>query len=157
MNVADVIATDRVALVADVHSKKRALQRLAACLAEGVPYLTAGEIFNGLITREKLGSTGTGHGVAIPHTRVAGLDDCIGAMLRLSQPVDFAADDGQPVDLIFGLIVPDNCGAEHAQFLQALTRLLETPRCRAALRHAGDSKALADALIQHAAPQARSD
>lgn len=153
MNVADVIAPERIIVTADVHSKKRALQHLATLLAEGVPYLTAGEIFNSLISRERIGCTGTGYGVAIPHARVPGLDDCIGAMLRLSQPIDFEADDGQPVDLVFGLIVPDNCGAEHAQLLHTLTALLETPQCRAALRHAGDSRALADTLVKQTATQ----
>lgn len=151
MNVADVIAADRVAVATAVHSKKRALQQLAALLAEGAPYLTAGEVFSALIAREKLGCTGTGYGVAIPHARMPGLDDSIGALLQLPSAVDFGADDGQPVDLVFGLIVPATSGHEHAALLHTLTTLLGTPGCRVALRQADSAKALLATLVAQAA------
>ncbi len=147
MNIADIVAPERVRLAEDVQSKKRALEQLAEILTQGTPYLTASEIFNGLIGREKLGSTGIGDGVAIPHARMKGADECIGAFMRLPQPVDFESNDEQPVDLIFGLIVPDKSTEAHLDMLRKLAETFSVNQALAELRDAADDSALHSALI----------
>ncbi|MES1926084.1 PTS sugar transporter subunit IIA [Salinisphaera sp. T31B1] len=147
MNIADIVAPERVRLAEDVQSKKRALEQLAEILTQGTPYLTAGEIFNGLIAREKLGSTGIGDGVAIPHARMKGADECIGAFMRLPQPVDFESNDEQPVDLVFGLIVPDKSTEAHLNMLRKLAETFSEGQALAELRDATDDAALHRALI----------
>ena len=149
MNIADIVAPDRVQLAADVQSKKRALEQLADILAEGTPYLTAADVFNGLIGREKLGSTGVGDGVAIPHARLKGIDDCIGAFIRLPQGVDFEATDDQPVDLIFGLLVPEDATDEHLKLLRQLAEIFSETETLADLREANDDRSLYRALLDH--------
>lgn len=150
MNIADIVAPERVRLAEDVQSKKRALEQLAEILTQGTPYLTAGEIFTGLISREKLGSTGIGDGVAIPHARMKGADECIGAFMRLPQPVDFESNDEQPVDLVFGLIVPEKSTEMHLNMLRTLAETFSEKQALAELRDAADDAALHRALIARA-------
>jgi len=149
MNIADIVAPERVRLADDVQSKKRALQQLAETLTQGTPYLTASEIFNGLLAREKLGSTGIGDGVAIPHARMKGTDDCIGAFMRLPQPVAFEANDDQPVDLVFGLLVPENSTQAHLDLLRELAEMFSESQALAELRDATDNDSLYRALLAH--------
>lgn len=156
MNIADIIAAERVTSAAHVPSKKRALEQLAALLAGATPYLTAGEVFSGLIAREKLGSTGIGDGVAVPHARLEGVDECIGAFVRFPAAVPFEASDGQPVDLMFGLVVPEQATQAHLDLLHCLAEMLSDPACRAQLRNAASDKALLDTLVRHS-PAAHTD
>lgn len=148
MTIADIIQPDRVRIVADVQSKKRALERLSEILAEATPYLTATEIFTGLIAREKLGSTGIGDGVAIPHGRLKGLDECVGAMIRLREGVDFEAPDDRPVDLMFGLLVPQDSTETHLKILRALAEMFSGEDHVARLRAAEDDRTLYDLLLE---------
>lgn len=148
MNIADIMAPERVRIAPQVHSKKRALQQLAELLSAGAPYLTASEIFAALVAREKLGSTGIGAGVAIPHARMAGTDESIGAFMRLPQALDFDADDEQPVDLIFGVLVPEQSTRAHLDLLRSLVTMFKQPACLAALRQATDDPALFARLAQ---------
>lgn len=92
--------------------------------------------------RERLGSTGFGRGVAIPHARVAGLNRPVAALLKLTHPVDFAAADGMPIDLVFGLLSPENSGATHLHALAAISRLVRDERVHEALSEAPDAEAL---------------
>lgn len=147
MTIADFIHPDRVRVVTDVQSKKRALERLSEILAEATPYLTETEIFTGLIAREKLGSTGIGDGVAIPHGRLKGLDECVGAMIRLPEGVDFEAPDDRPVDLIFGLLVPQDSTETHLKILRALAEMFSDEACLERLRAAGDDEGLHALLL----------
>ncbi len=128
-------------------SRKRALEhaseRIAEALREGP---TQDAIFDGLLARERLGSTGLGFGVALPHCRLAGLKDPVVALLRLREPVDFESPDGDPVDLLAVLVVPENTHGEHLALLSALAQLLEPEAHRRALRRAGDAKTLAATL-----------
>ncbi|RJS92249.1 PTS sugar transporter subunit IIA [Salinisphaera sp. Q1T1-3] len=149
MNIADIVAADRVRIVPDVQSKKRALEQLAEILADGTPYLTAADVFNGLIGREKIGTTAVGDGVAIPHARLKGIDDAIGAFIQLPQGVDFEAADEAPVDLIFGLLVPESATDEHLKLLRALAEIFSADEIVADLREAGDDAALHRALLAH--------
>jgi PTS system nitrogen regulatory IIA component len=156
VNLADIIAPDRVGL-ADVQSKKRALEALAEILARGALELTAGEILNGLTAREKLGSTGIGDGVALPHARLCGVDTCIGGFLRLSQPVAFEPDGEAPVDLLFGLIVPAADTQAHLDLLRQLAELLGENQAQADLRDAADTIDLHRILLAYDAAEPDAD
>lgn len=148
MNLGDIVTPERTRILADVTSKKRALEQLSEVLAEDVPYLAGNEIFSALVAREKLGSTGLGNGVAIPHGRLAEVDECIGAMVRLpEQGVDFEAPDNQPVDILFGLLVPRDSTEDHLDILRGLAEMFSQPDRIAAVRDAEDEAALFATLL----------
>ena|SRR5690625_1023245 len=151
MNIADIIAAERVTRIEDAQSKKRALEQLAELLAEGSPYLTAGEVFSGLVAREKLGCTAIGGGVAIPHARMKSIDEAIGAFAHFPGTVAYDANDERPVDLMFGLLVPEQSTQTHLDLLRALAELFSQPQYLADLRNASDDKVLLDALLKHGA------
>jgi PTS system nitrogen regulatory IIA component len=129
--VAIVTAADKPAILAE-------LSRLFASGWNLEPAL----VLEQLEEREKLGSTGFGRGVAIPHARIVGLNRPVAALLKLRQPVDFAAADGMPVDLVFGLLSPENSGATHLHALAAISRLVRDERVHEALSDAPDAEAL---------------
>lgn len=142
MLVPDLITPDRVAWNAEAGSKKRVLEELSALIAEGQESLGTGEIFDSLLSRERLGSTGLGHGVAIPHGRVKNSDRTIGAFIKLRNGIDFDAVDDEPVDLLFALLVPEQSTDEHLQLLAQLAEMFSDPALRKALREAGDQETL---------------
>ena len=121
--------------------KPAILKALAERFARGWD-LDAVAVLERLEERERLGSTGFGRGVAIPHARFPELARPIAALIRLRQPVDFAAADGLPVELVFGLLSPENCGANHLHALAAISRLARDERMHDALSHAPDEEAL---------------
>jgi PTS system nitrogen regulatory IIA component len=104
--------------------------------------LDADTIRSGLAAREELGSTGFGRSIAIPHTKLASLDHCVGIFLRLAEPVSFDAHDGKPVDLIFALLSPQKAGVEHLKALAAVSRFLRDDHMVAKLRGASGQDAL---------------
>lgn len=104
--------------------------------------LDSAAIQQGLTEREALGSTGFGRAIAIPHTKLAQLDHCVGIFLRLAEPVDFDAHDGKPVDLIFALLSPEKGGIEHLKSLAAISRFLRDDHLVTKLRGATGSDAL---------------
>ena len=141
MHLLDLLAPARVLAGAKVSSKKRLLEHLAELLAEG----DAGReraLFDSLCQRERLGSTGLGHGVAIPHGRSPALAVATGAVLRLSEPVDFGASDGEPVDLLFALAVPEHFTQQHLSLLAQLAEMFADAGFREQLRAAPDSESL---------------
>ncbi|WP_126173300.1 PTS sugar transporter subunit IIA [Altericroceibacterium xinjiangense] len=140
MNPLFSIHPDAVAEV-EASSKRTILDQLARTFAAGYG-LDRAHVLDQLEEREKLGSTGFGRGVAIPHARVRGLQRPVVALLKLSEPVDFAAADGLPVDLVFGLLSPENSGATHLHALAAISRLVRDERMHEALSEAPDSEAL---------------
>jgi PTS system nitrogen regulatory IIA component len=140
MDINIVIVPEAVRL-ARLESKAQALGALAACIGE-VYGLDAAEILEGLETREALGSTGFGRGMAIPHCRHAGVNKPTLAVLKLAHPVDFAAADAQPVSLVFGLVSPENAGATHLHALAAISRLMRDEAKLQALGDAPDGEAL---------------
>ncbi|TVP88170.1 MAG: PTS sugar transporter subunit IIA [Thioalkalivibrio sp.] len=142
MQIADLVREDRACLDAGITSKKRALERLGELLAEADGGPSAGQIFDALSARERLGSTGLGHGVAIPHGRMAEIDTPRVAVLRLEQGVDFEAIDHEPVDILIALIVPEESTGEHLDLLAQLARTLSQPDNIAALRRSADTPAL---------------
>jgi PTS system nitrogen regulatory IIA component len=138
MEINALITPDRVACQEELSSKKRVLERLGELLATSTPSLTDGEIFDSLINRERLGSTGLGKGVAIPHGRVEGLSEPLGALVQLRAGVDFDAIDGQPVDLLFGLLVPHESTEEHLQILASLAKMFSDSELCEQLRQSRD-------------------
>jgi PTS system nitrogen regulatory IIA component len=123
MDITDLIIPERVVCNAPVSSKKRALELLGDLIADGQEDLDARAIFDSLLNRERLGSTGLGHGVALPHGRLPQSRYAIGAFLKLQQGVDFDAIDQQPVDLIFALLVPEHFTDEHLKILAFLAEM----------------------------------
>lgn len=117
MQLSDVIDSDRIALDIAVSSKKSLLETAAELLALSSESGQQREIFESLCQRERLGSTGLGHGVAIPHGRVDGQDGVTGAIIRLRHPIDFDAPDQEKVDLFFALSVPDQCSDVYLKLL----------------------------------------
>ena len=127
------------AIAAD--SKQAILEALAERFAR-VYELDAVEVLERIEEREKLGSTGFGRGVAIPHARVPGLKRPVAAFIRLDNSVDFDAADGMPVDLVFGLLSPENAGVSHLQALAAISRMVREESLHVALAEAEDEEAL---------------
>lgn len=101
-------------------SKKKVLENIAQCIAEHCLDIGSEQLFENLIAREKLGSTGLGRGIAIPHCRMKNCDRIIGSLFKLKQAVDFDAIDGEPVDLLFVLLVPEQAHEEHLQVLASI-------------------------------------
>ena len=134
MNLAEILTADRVQLDVEATSKKRVLEAAAGLLAQTSASLSLRGVCDCLTARERLGSTGLGHGVALPHGRFAGLDDTIGAFLRIRQGVDFDAPDNQPVDLVFALLGPGESTEEHLQVLAQIAEFFGTEASREALR-----------------------
>jgi nitrogen PTS system EIIA component len=134
MKLSEILSPSCIRLDADATSKKRVLEAASEVLADNDENLSARQVFECLFAREKLGSTGLGHGVAIPHGRLAGLDKTIGAFLRLPKGVDFDAPDGEPVDLVFALLVPEESTEEHLQVLADIASFFNSEKSRQALR-----------------------
>lgn len=142
MTIADILQPSRVASHVETGSKKRTLEYLSELIAADNPALDAGKLFERFLERERLGSTGLGKGIAIPHCRISGNDRAMGAFIRLLEPIDFDAIDGQPVDLIFALVVPEEATQEHLDLLAQLAEMFADPGTLAALRSAADDAGL---------------
>lgn len=141
MPLNDIVATNAVIPVLKVNSKKQALQEIASRAAE-LSGLSERTIFETLLQREKLGSTGIGHGIAIPHGKLSKLERLFGLFARLDRPIDFESLDGQPVDLIFLLLAPEGAGADHLKALARVARLLRDPDTASKLRDSRDADAI---------------
>ena len=148
MNITDLLMPERVTCRDDVGSKKRLLEYISELLAGSSPELVQSDIFNALINREKLGSTGLGKGVAIPHGRMASLEKPVCAFVKLANPVDFDATDGQPVDLIFTLLVPEDSTEEHLQVLSTIAEIFSNAGISMALRQCDTDSCLLEQLCQ---------
>ena len=122
-------------------SKKRLFEQ-AGLLFENLDGIAKNVVFESLFAREKLGSTGLGQGVAIPHGRIKGLKEALGAFVRLAQPVPFDAPDGNPVSLVFVLLVPEKATEKHLQILSELAQMFSDKALREALARAPDAAAL---------------
>ncbi len=128
-------------------SKKRVLEQIANLVARELPDLDGQDIFESLVAREKLGSTGFGNGIAIPHCRLPGCTAPISALLRLDSAVDFDAIDGAPVDLLFVLLVPEAATDEHLELLRQIASMLDRSEVRDQLRHASTSESLYQVVV----------
>ncbi|NOY71087.1 MAG: PTS IIA-like nitrogen regulatory protein PtsN [Gammaproteobacteria bacterium] len=147
MKIEDLLSVQRVVQGADVVSKKKVLELLSQLLADSLEGLTQGKVFDSLLSRERLGSTGLGHGVAIPHGRIAGLSQATAAFVQLRKGIDYDAVDQQPVDLLFALLVPVDATEEHLQVLATLAEKFNDIELREHLRQATSNEAL-QALLQ---------
>src|SRR5216683_3105960 len=141
MPLSDLVALQAVVPALKVNSKKQALQELAA-RAAALTVRGEREILDILQQREKLGSTGVGNGIAIPHGKLPKLDRLFGLFARLERPVEFEALDGQPVDLVFLLLAPEAAGADHLKALARVARLLRDADVARKLRDSRDAAAL---------------
>lgn len=128
-------------------SKKRVLEQIAKVLGQDLPDLDSQTIFESFIAREKLGSTGFGNGIAIPHCRMPGCASPLSAVLRLDTPVDFDAIDGAPVDLLFVLLVPEAATDEHLELLRQIASMLDREEVRERLRQATSGQDLYRAIV----------
>jgi nitrogen PTS system EIIA component len=142
MTISEILGADRVESDLTFTSKKKALEELSKLLAKGEPSVSSTDILASLAGREKLGSTGLGHGVAIPHGRMAGVESSVGAFMRLKHPLDYDAHDAHPVDLVFGLMVPQNANEEHLKHLAAIAEMFSDEAFCQKLREAPDDAAL---------------
>lgn len=148
MNIADLIAPERIAHSVKAASRKRVLELLSSMIVGAQPQLAQQEVFESLLARERLGGTGLGKGLAIPHGRLKNLDRPLGAFVQLENGVDFDANDRQPVDLLFALLVPEKSTDEHLQILATLAQMFSDRQLREQLRMADSSNALFDLLAQ---------
>lgn len=133
--ITPLLATENIVLDLDVSSKKRVFEHVGL-LFENNQGIASSTVFDSLFAREKLGSTGLGQGIAIPHGRIKGLKRAIGAFLRLAAPVPFDSPDGKPVSLLFVLLVPEQATEQHLQILSELAERFSDPSCREGLSKA---------------------
>jgi len=150
--IAKLLPTANVLLDLDVGSKKRVFER-AGLLFENNHNIARSLVFDSLFAREKLGSTGLGQGVAIPHGRIKGIKEAVGALVRMREPIPFDAPDGQPVGLIFILLVPERATDLHLQLLSELAQMFSDQPFRARLSAAA-TEADAHRLINDWQPDA---
>jgi PTS system nitrogen regulatory IIA component len=153
MPLTDVVALDAIIPALKVNGKKQALQELAAKAAQ-ISGQNEKAIFEILMQREKLGSTGVGNGVAIPHGKLPKLNKLFGLFARLERPVDFESLDGQPVSLIFLLLAPEGAGADHLKALARVARVLRDPDTARKLRESRDAEAIYAVLAMPSASAA---
>ncbi|WP_226476498.1 PTS IIA-like nitrogen regulatory protein PtsN [Pseudomonas sp. MWU16-30323] len=128
-------------------SKKRALEQIANLISREVPELDEQIVYEALIAREKLGSTGFGNGIAIPHCRLRGCESPVSALLHMEKPIDFDAIDGAPVDLLFVLLVPEAATDAHLELLRQIASMLDRKEVRDKLRSASSNEALYQVVL----------
>ncbi|AZF46229.1 MULTISPECIES: PTS IIA-like nitrogen regulatory protein PtsN [unclassified Pseudomonas] len=134
-------------------SKKKALEQIANLISSQVPDLEMQDVFEALIAREKLGSTGFGNGIAIPHCRLKGCTTPVSALLHLDHPIDFDAIDGAPVDLLFVLLVPQAATDAHLELLRQIASMLDRKEVRDKLRSAESNEALYQVVLDEQSGQ----
>ena len=153
MNLSALLDARRISINATVSSKKRVLEHAAELLSQAPDALNSQEIFASLIARERLGSTGLGNGIAVPHGRVKSSNRPVAALIRLANGIEFDAVDGAPVDLMFCLIIPESSPEAHLDILATLARMFSDNAFCARLR-AVDDRHQAHALLTQWDPTA---
>lgn len=141
MDLSDLIEASAIIPALKANSKRQLLQVLSEKAAE-LTGLSERLIFDTILQRERLGSTGVGNGIAIPHGKIAGVKHIAGVFARLETPVDFEALDDQPVDLVFLLLAPEGAGADHLKALSRIARVLRDPDTVAKIRGTTDAAAI---------------
>jgi len=137
MELSNILKPEAVKIIGQTTSKKRLFQKMGEIVATSYD-LNASTAIEALQERENLGPTGVGHGVALPHARIAGLKSVVGAFLRIEKPLDFDAVDRQPVDLVFTLFAPLDSGVEHLKALALVSRTMRDAAVCAKLRANSD-------------------
>ena len=131
MTISALLSPQRIFLDTEISSKKKLLELIANIVADQTE-MPESAIYSNLLNRERLGSTGLGHGFAVPHARVENLDKTIGCLFRLKEPVNFESPDNQPVDLVFTIIIPQEATEEHLMILSSLASIFsQTDVCEA--------------------------
>jgi len=148
MNITHYLQPNSIICESNIGSKKKLLERLSEILAERASSLSDQAIFDSLINREKLGSTGLGNGVAIPHGRMDKLEKPICAFIKLDEAIDFDATDNQPVDLVFALLVPEDSTEEHLQVLSIIAEILSDQPFCTQLRNCQSNECLQKLMLQ---------
>jgi len=157
MDVRSILKPGSIRCESQVRSKKHALDVLSQMLADAAEGPTPEEVMNALIGRERLGTTALGEAVALPHVRLPGVRENVAALLKLAEPVDFGAPDGQPVDLLLGLLVPADSKDAELREVDILVKRLNDPELKRALRSASDPLVLHSLfakLLSQAEPRA---
>lgn len=139
--IANLLNPSNVIVDLEASSKKRVFEQ-AGLLFENNQGIARSEVFDSLFARERLGSTGLGLGVAIPHGRIKGLQEAIGAFIRLTTPVPFDAPDGQPVSMLFVLMVPEQANEQHLRLLSELAQMFSDAEFRKQLQAANSAEAV---------------
>ena len=147
MQLEDILTSERCYCKLEGTSKKRILMNISEQLGQQFATLDESEVFNSIMAREQLGSTGLGNGIAIPHCRVPHCQGIIGALVTLKSPIDFDAIDSKPVDLLFILIVPEEKTDEHVKTLAGLAALFNDPDFCYTLRQTQDNEELYNIAI----------
>jgi PTS system nitrogen regulatory IIA component len=153
MNLGDLLAREGVIPSLKSKTKKQALQELSQRAAE-LTGLQSRDIFDTLLQRERLGSTGLGRGIAIPHVKFRALKSIVCLFARLEEPIEFDSLDGEPVDLIFLLLAPEHASGDHLKALARISRLLREPSSIERLRASKDSAAIYAVLTEPVASHA---
>lgn len=148
LTIDNILAPELTLCQAPASSKKRVLESIAERIHFQDETLSETDIFNNLVSRERLGSTGIGQGIAIPHCRLDGLDRVIGVLMTLSGPVDFDAIDNQPVDLVFALVVPKEATSEHLELLSQLAEKFNDDAFCQQLRQCTDTDSLYQSMLE---------
>jgi|TARA_R110002049_G_scaffold117332_2_gene270502 PTS system nitrogen regulatory IIA component len=153
MDFAKLLKPEAVKVLTSASSKKRLMQDIGELVhqAYGLP---AGQVVDALLTREALGPTGVGHGVALPHARVDGIEEVVGAFVLLDKPIDFSSVDRQPVDIAFALFAPEDAGVEHLKALALVARTLRDASICTKLRSNPDPATLFTILTEDKAVKA---
>lgn len=156
MNLEDLVKPDSVLCNVSARSKKHCLEILSELLTRSSPDVASEEVFAKLVARERLGCTCLEKGIAFPRCRISGLQSSCAALMRLTEPVDFDSISGESVDLVFGLMVPEQLSDADSADIKALTRILQDPTLCARLRAATSSTDLSEALLTgHLEPVAK--
>ena len=148
MQLSELISPERIRCNLDAQSKKRALEQLSELISQDQDTITSTQVFDSLLARERLGVTGVGHGVAIPHGRLRNSEKVLGAFIKLARGIDYDAADKQPVDLLFALLVPEESTDEHLQLLAQLAGMFSDEGFREKLRHAETTADIHDLLLE---------
>jgi len=146
MQVSDLLSPERISLDAHAGSKKKLLEILSDLLVDKEDGADARLVFESLCSRERLGSTGLGHGVAIPHGRVHDSSSARAAFVRLRKAIQFEAEDGEPVDMLFAITVPEHCTEDHLQLMGQIEAMFSNPSFREQLRAADSAASLQELL-----------
>lgn len=147
MDIASILSRDCVLHQHHCNSKKRILETIASHLCDLHPVLDPSNVFSALIARERLGSTGIGHGIAIPHCRIPGCTTTLGVLVTLDNPIEFDAIDNEPVDIIFVLVVPEGDNQDHLQTLSALAEKFSNTGTLAQMRAAKSAEELYNIVV----------
>ncbi len=150
MQLNDILTVQRTAYADQVHSAKQAFELLAECFCQANEPLDRKQLFDLMLARERLGSTGIGHGVAVPHIRYPLLTEPLAALLISANSISFDAPDNQPVNIFCGLIVPEEAPKEHLQLLSHIAKIFHDPLCREKIRSHVDAREIYYTAVEYA-------